>query len=72
MRPIAVGRRNWTFPGSGAGGEHAAAIYSLIETAKLHGLNARAYLSHVIAASRITQSICGLAGRIPSVRPAHT
>ncbi len=33
MRPIAVGRRNWTFAGSDAGGERAAAIYSLIETA---------------------------------------
>jgi transposase len=32
MRPIALGRRNWTFAGSDAGGERAAAIYSLIET----------------------------------------
>jgi transposase len=39
MRPIAVGRRNWTFAGSDAGGERAAAIYSLIETAKLHDLD---------------------------------
>jgi transposase len=37
MRPIALGRRNWTFAGSDAGGERAAAFYSLIETAKLHG-----------------------------------
>jgi transposase len=48
MRPIAVGRRNWTFAGSHAGGERAAAIYSLIETAKLHGLDPEAYLRHVI------------------------
>ena len=34
MRPITLGRRNWTFAGSDAGGERAAAIYSLIETAK--------------------------------------
>jgi transposase len=39
MRPIALGRRNWTFAGSDAGGERAAAIYSLIETAKLHDLD---------------------------------
>jgi len=32
MRPIALGRRNWTFAGSDAGGLRAAAIYSLIET----------------------------------------
>lgn len=51
MRPIAVGRRNWTFAGSDAGGERAAAIYSLIETAKLHGLDPEAYLRHVIERS---------------------
>ncbi len=48
MRPIAVGRRNWTFAGSDAGGERAAAIYSLIETAKLNGLDPEAYLRCVI------------------------
>lgn len=48
MRPIAVGRRNWTFAGSNAGGERAAAIYSLIETAKLHGVDPEAYLRHVL------------------------
>ena len=48
MRPIAVGRRNWTFAGSDAGGERAAAIDSLIETAKLHGLDPQAYLRHVL------------------------
>ena len=48
MRPIAIGRRNWTFAGSNAGGERAAAIYNLIETAKLHGLNPEAYLRHVL------------------------
>lgn len=49
MRPIALGRRNWTFAGSDAGGHRAAAIYSLIETAKLHGLDPQAYLRNVIA-----------------------
>ena len=48
MRPIALGRRNWTFAGSDAGGERAAAIYSLIETAKLHGGDPEAYLRRVI------------------------
>ena len=48
MRPIALGRRNWTFAGSDLGGERAAAIYSLIETAKLHGLDPEAYLRHVL------------------------
>lgn len=48
MRPIAVGRRNWTFAGSDAGGERAAAIYSLIGTAKMLGSDPEAYLRHVI------------------------
>ena len=45
---MAVGRRNWTFAGSNAGGERAAAIYGLVETAKLHGLDPEAYLRHVL------------------------
>jgi hypothetical protein len=49
IRPLALGRRNWTFAGSDAGGRRAAAIYSLIEPAKLHGLDPEAYLRCVIA-----------------------
>lgn len=41
IRPIAIGRRNWTFARSDAGGARAAAIYSLIETAKLNGIDRR-------------------------------
>jgi hypothetical protein len=37
----------WLFAGSDAGGERAAAMYSLIETAKLNGLDPEAYLRHV-------------------------
>jgi len=48
MRPLALGRKNWLFAGSDAGGERAAALYSLIETAKLNGLDPEAYLFHVI------------------------
>ena len=55
MRPIALGRRNWTFAGSDAGGERAAAIYSLIETAKLHGLDPEAYFRHVLNGSPATR-----------------
>jgi transposase len=48
LRAIAVGRKNWLFAGSDAGGERAAAIYSLIGTAKLIGLNPEAYLTYVL------------------------
>jgi transposase len=49
IRPLAPGRKNYLFAGSDAGGERAAAIYSLIETAKLGGLDPEAYLRDVIA-----------------------
>ena len=48
MRPIAIGRRNWTFAGSDAGGERAAAIYSLIETAKINGIDPEDYLRKML------------------------
>ncbi|CAO3456100.1 Mobile element protein [Azospirillum argentinense] len=48
IRPLAIGRRNWMFAGSDAGGERAAAIYTLVETAKLNGLDPQAYLRDVL------------------------
>jgi transposase len=47
-RVIVLGRKNWLFAGSDSGGERAAAIYSLIETAKLNGLDPEAYLRTVL------------------------
>jgi transposase len=41
-------RKNYLFAGSDAGGERAAAIYSLVGSAKLQGLDPQAYLRHVI------------------------
>jgi hypothetical protein len=41
-------RKNYLHLGSDAGGERAAVIYSLLGTAKLNGLNPRAYLRHVL------------------------
>ncbi len=49
MRCVALGRKNWLFAGSKAGGERAAAIYTVIETAKLNGLEPQAYIADVIA-----------------------
>ncbi len=49
LRGIAVGRRNWTFAGSDEGGRRAAAIYTLIETAKLNGIDPQAWLADVLA-----------------------
>ncbi len=48
LRTVALGRKNYLFCGSDAGGERAAGIYSLIGTAKLNGIDPEAYLRHVI------------------------
>src|ERR1700675_1421062 len=49
LRCVAVGRHNWTFAGSDEGGRRAAAVYTLIETAKLNDIDARAWLADVLA-----------------------
>ena len=48
LRAVALGRKNYLFAGSDAGGERAAAIYSLIGTAKLNGLDPEGYLRSVL------------------------
>jgi transposase len=48
LRCVALGRKNFLFAGSDAGGERAAAIYSLLGTAKLNGFNPEAYLRDVL------------------------
>jgi transposase len=48
LRGVALGRKNYLFAGSDRGGEWAAALYSLIGTAKLNGLDPQAYLAHVL------------------------
>ncbi|WP_157271397.1 IS66 family transposase [Azohydromonas aeria] len=47
LRGVALGRNNFLFMGSDAGGERAAAMYSLVESAKLNGLDPEAYLRAV-------------------------
>ncbi len=49
LRGAAVGRKNYLFAGSDRGAHRAAALYSLIETAKLNGLDPEAYLRDVLA-----------------------
>ena len=61
LRGIAVGRHNWTFAGSDNGGRRAAAIYTLVETAKLNDIDPQAWLADMLArlqdhpARRITE-----------------
>jgi transposase len=48
LRAVALGRKNWTFAGSDEGGRRAAAIYTLIQTAKLNSLDPQAWLADVL------------------------
>lgn len=48
MRPIALGRKNYLFMGSERGGRSAAIAYTLIETAKLNGVDPQAWLTDVL------------------------
>ena len=49
LRAVAVGRKNWTFAGSDEGGRRAAAIYTLIATAKLNDVDPQAWLADMLA-----------------------
>jgi len=48
LRGVALGRRTFLFAGSDVGGERAAAMYTLIGTARLCGIDPQAYLEHVL------------------------
>jgi transposase len=73
LRAVALGRKNYLFAGSDLGGDRAAAIYSLIGSAKLNGLDPEAYLREVLARiadhpmKRIAELLpwhCALSGRV--------
>jgi transposase len=48
LRAVALGRKNYLFAGADCGGERAAAVYSLIGTAKLNDIDPEAYLRYVL------------------------
>ena len=49
LRGIALGRKSWLFAGSDRGGERAAVIYTLIQTARLNDVDPQAWLADVLA-----------------------
>lgn len=49
MRGIALGRKNYLFAGADSGGERAAAMYTIVQTAKLNDISPEAYLRDTLA-----------------------
>jgi len=48
IRPLTLGRQNWTFLGSDSGGDRAAVFYTIIQTCRLNDINPEAYLADII------------------------
>ena len=77
LRGCALGRKNWLFAGADSGGERAAAMYTLLGTAQLNGLDPEAYLRHVLERladhpiNRIEDLLpWSVAAQLPSIRLA--
>jgi transposase len=65
IRPFAVGRKNWLFSDSVSGARASANLYSLVETAKAHGLNPHKYLKHVFTELPRAETIEQIASLLP-------
>jgi hypothetical protein len=65
MRCIALGRKNFLFAGSDTGGERAASIYTVIQTAKLNSLDPEAYLKNMLTKIADGHSICRINELLP-------
>ena len=63
LRGIALGRKSWLFCGSDRGGDRAAAMYSLIITCKMNGVDPQAWLADVLS------RIAGHAHRLDELTP---
>jgi len=49
VKPVAIGRKNWMFAGSERGGKAMAIAFTLIETAKLNGVDPQVWLTDVLS-----------------------
>lgn len=65
IRPFAVGRRAWLFADTPAGADASAVHYSLIQTAKLHGLEPYAYLNSVFTALPYAETVEDIEALLP-------
>jgi IS66 C-terminal element len=69
MRVIALSRKNYLFVGSPSGGKSAAIAYTLIETAKLNGVDPQAWLTDTLARIPDQKSTAAMEHAVTAVRP---
>jgi len=65
IRPFAIGRKNWLFSKSPAGAHASANLYSLIETAKGHGIEPYAYLRHIFKELPLAETVDDIDALLP-------
>ena len=65
IRPFVIGRKNWLFSNSQSGAKASANLYSIIETAKAHGVNVQDYLTHIYKELPLVESIDGYEKLLP-------
>ena len=65
IRPFAVGRKNWLFSDSVAGAKASAAIYSILVSAKLNGLNEYEYLRHLLQKLPLVEKVEDVEALLP-------
>ena len=66
IRPFAIGRKNWLFSKSPAGARASANLYSLIETAKGHGIEPYVYLRHVFKEIPLAETVDDIDALLPN------
>ncbi|MCF6319979.1 MAG: transposase [Proteobacteria bacterium] len=57
LRPFVVGRKNWLFANTPTGAHASANLYSIIETAKAHGINPQQYLTHIFKQLPLVETV---------------
>lgn len=66
LRPFVIGRKNWLFANTPNGAHASANLYSLIETAKAHGINPQRYLTHIFKELPLVKTVEDYEKLLPS------
>ena len=72
IRPFVIGRKNWLFSDTVKGAQSSANLYSLIETAKVNGLEPYAYLRRVFTLLPAATTVADIEALLPWAQPSVT